>query len=141
MSSDLKVNDKRILDLKKKIETKEKQLEESKKRFAPITNCLLQLDGKTYNLHALNKEDVDYLLVKMHSMVMAAKDLDMEPETLKVSGFNLVEWETDIKARKNSNSVTEQTTALKAMKARLHELLSSDKKVELAIDDIEKSLT
>ena len=137
----MNTNDKRILDLKKKIEEKEKQLEESKKRFAPITNCLLQLDGKTHNLHALGKEEVDYLLVKVHSMVMAAKDLEIEPEALKVSGYSLIEWEADIKARKNSNSVTEQTAALKKMKAKLHELLSSDKKVELAIDDIEKSLS
>lgn len=135
-------NDKRILDLKNKIEEKEKQLEEAKKRFAPITNCLLQLDGKTYsyNLHALGRDDIDYLLVKIHSMVMAAKDLEIEPETVKISGFNLIEWETDIKAKRNSHSVAQQTANLKAMKAKLHELLSSDKKVELEIDDIEKSL-
>ena len=134
-------NDKRILDLKKKIEEKEKQQKKKKKRFSPVTNCLLNFYGKTFNLHAASKEDIDILLVTLQPMLKAAAELEIDPATIKVSGYSLTDWMTDVKAKRSTNSVAEQTAALKTMKAKLHQLLSSDKKVELEIDDIEKFLS
>jgi uncharacterized Ntn-hydrolase superfamily protein len=134
-------NDKRILDLQKKIDEKEKILEAAKKRFAPTTNCLLQMDGKSYNLHALSGEEVTLMLVRIHALVMAAKDMKLDPAEVKISGFTLNDWKADLEAKRASGNIAKETAALKAMKDKLHQLLSTDKKVELEIDDIEKSLS
>lgn len=134
-------NDNRILALQKKVDEKEKALEIAKKRFAPITNCLLQLDGKTYNLHAMAIDEVILALVRINSMIISAKELDIDPEEVKICGFSLVDWKNDLDAKRNSGNIAKETAALKEMKKKLHQLLSADKKVELEIDNIEKSLS
>ena len=46
-------NDERIMELKKTIENKRKELASKPTRFNPVTNCLLVLDKVTYNLFSI----------------------------------------------------------------------------------------
>ena len=44
-------NDDRILELKEKIEEKKQELSGKNTKFVPVTNCIIELDGMTNNLH------------------------------------------------------------------------------------------
>jgi uncharacterized membrane protein len=72
MSNEL--NDKRILDLKKKIETKKESLNKVTK-FLPITNCSIESEGNRYNIQVLSKEQLIQLLVKLNSLYLSYHDL------------------------------------------------------------------
>ena len=68
---------------------------------------------------------------------MSAKDLNID---YVVSGFNIWEWIIDIKSKLEFVSRKEEENKLKVMESKLHQLLSNEKKVELEIDEIMKSL-
>jgi len=129
-------NDQKIMELKKQIEDKKAKLIKSQK-FTPITNCSIEVDGIRYNLQVLNKEQLITLLVKLNSYRISAKDLEVE---YVISGFNVVEWIIDIKSKLDFVSRKEEENKLKVMESKLHQLLSNEKKVELEIDEIMKSL-
>lgn len=80
-----------------------------------------------------------YLLVKLNTLAISAKDLDMLNE-FKISGFNLQDWIEDIKSRIDILSRKEEERSLKVMEDKLHKLLSENKKVELELDEIESIL-
>ena len=69
-------NDETILKLKASIKEKKEALKLSQ-RFTPITNCSLELDGKRYNLHVLDKWNLTYLLVVLNSYYKSAKELEV----------------------------------------------------------------
>ena len=131
-------NDKKILDLKRKIDGKEKILSNSLK-FSPVTNCSLQLSGKHYNLHSLGKSDLTSLLVELNMYRLSMKDLEIK--SFLISGFEISEWIEDIKSKLAIDSLKEEKTALKNMKAKLESLLSDDRKKSLEIERIEKLLS
>ena len=58
-------NDDRILELKKQIEEKKTTLTKKNAKFSPETNCILILDGTTYNLNVLNNESLTFLKIKL----------------------------------------------------------------------------
>ena len=130
-------NDSRILELKKQIQKKKEELGKSS-RFSPITNCSIEIDGIRTNLNASNKEQLTFLLVKLHSYLLASADLELEP--ISISGYTLEEWITDIKSKVAVLSRKEEETKLKTMEDKLTKLLSDGKKVELELDEIESSL-
>lgn len=131
-------NDKIILTLKAEIEKKKEQLKKVSK-FSPITNCSLELDGVRFNLNAISLEQLYQIMVKVNTYKLSAEDLGIEKET-KFSGYILEDWLTDLKSRLSILGMKEEETKLKKMEQRLHELLSTDKKVELEIDAIMKDL-
>ena len=49
-------NDERVLQLKKLIETKKSEL--STQRFVPMTNCVLDMEDKKYNLNVLQEKRI-----------------------------------------------------------------------------------
>ena len=49
-------NDDRILELKEKIEKKKLELSDKNTRFVPVTNCIIELDGMTNNLHTCDSD-------------------------------------------------------------------------------------
>ena len=85
-------NDERVLQLKKIIEVKRSELKTVKK-FTPITNCILDLEGQKYNLNVLHPDDLRLLLVKVNMYLMSVKDLGIK---LEISGYNIEDWITDI---------------------------------------------
>ena len=127
-------NDNRIIELKKQIETKRKQLSEKTNRFSPETNCILEFKGTTYNLNACSAEMLTLLLVELNIYVMSAADLGISLPVL--SGYSIEMWMTDIKNKLSVLSVKQEESNLKKMEAKLDKLLSDDKKTELELDEI-----
>jgi len=129
-------NDSKIMILKKQIEDKKAKLIKSQK-FSPITNSSIELDGVRTNIQVLNKEQLTYLLVKLNSYALSAKDLEID---FIISGYYIADWITDIKSKLDFVSRKEEENKLKIMESKLHQLLSNEKKVELEIDEIMKNL-
>lgn len=127
-------NDNRIIELKKQIETKRKQLSEKTSRFSPETNCILEFKGTTYNLNICSAEMLTLLLVELNMYVMSAADLGITPPV--ISGYPIEMWMTDIKNKISVLSVKQEDSNLKKMEVKLDKLLSDDKKTELELDEI-----
>jgi len=130
-------NDKKIMELKKQIEEKKNKISKSQ-RFTPITNCSIEVDGVRYNLQVLTKDQLITLMVKLNAYAMSAKDLELDG--FVISGFEVADWITDIKSKLDFVSRKEEENKLKMMESKLHQLLSNEKKVELEIEEIMKSL-
>lgn len=127
-------NDDRILELKKQIEEKKTTLMEKNTKFSPETNCILILDGTTYNLNVLNDESLTFLKIQLYTYKMAV--IDMKITDFKISGYSLDDWIGDINKKLETHEVKQKQNELKAMEAKLDKLLSEDKKTELELDDI-----
>lgn len=130
-------NDERIMELKSQIEKKRNELSKQSKRFVPITNCLLVLDKVTYNLHVDSSE---LLLIKLNSMRLSAKDLDMDTSKIMISGYSLDDWITDVKNNLESKTYKKKKKDLDNLEKELTALLSDDKQTELKIDSLEALL-
>lgn len=131
-------NDDKILKLREQIEKKKKELKNNCVKFTPQTNCVLTLDGKTYNLNVCNKEELTLLMIKLYTYEMSANDLDIS--SLVISGFNIEWWILDIKNKLKMLEIKEETEKLKSNEELLEQLLSEDKKTELMLDEIAKTL-
>lgn len=127
-------NDNRIIELKKQIETKRKQLSEKTNRFSPETNCILEFKGTTYNINACSAEMLTLLLVELNMYIMSAADLGVALPVL--SGYPIEIWMTDIKNKISVLSVKQEESNLRKMEVKLDKLLSDDKKTELELDEI-----
>ena len=132
-------NDEKIIKLKQQIQDKRNELG-SLKKFTPITNCILELDGVTTNIQILSKEKLALLLVKLNLYKMSIENLNMSFDKIMISGYDIRDWIMDILAKIDIISYKEEEQKLKTMENKLIELLSSEKKTELAIDEIEKML-
>lgn len=131
-------NDEKIIKLKAQIEDKRKQLDKITK-FTPITNCSVEIDGTRLNIQVLSREQLIMLMIKLNSYKMSAEQLEMLGDC-NISGYNVSDWISDIKSKLEIVSYKTEENKLKAMESKLHELLSNEKKTELAIDEIEKML-
>lgn len=129
-------NDERIIELKKVIEKKREELNNMHSRFAPKTNCILQLDGETYNLN-VSTQNLTYLLVKINALIKSAESIDIPAEDVLISEFSLSEWFDDIKSKKDSVDYREKKRELSIIENKLNNLLSNDKQTELQIDNLE----
>lgn len=130
--------DNTILKLKANIASKKAELEQSKK-FAPITNCSLDIDDHRYNLHTLEQDQLIHLLVKIDSYCRSAEELDLL-EVYRISGFLATDWIEDLENKLAHVNRTTELRKLKAMEQRLTELLSGEKKVELEVAEISAML-
>lgn len=131
-------NDETILILKNKINEEKEKLTSANSKFIPFTNCSLDFRGNRYNLNTLDLSQVDYLLVELTALLMAADFLNM-PD-FSISGFPLHEWITDLQNRKEVMLIKERERKLKSNEAKLECLLSDEKKTELEISKIAESL-
>ena len=132
-------NDEKIIKLKQQIEEKRNKLG-NLKRFTPITNCILELDGITTNIQILSKEKLALLLIKLNLFKMSMENLNMSLDEIIINGYNIGDWMSDILTKIDIISYKEEEQKLKTMESKLVELLSKEKKTELAIDEIEKML-
>ena len=127
-------NDVRILELKKQIQEKKDKLSKVKK-FTPLTNMSLELDGTRYNLNVLTKEQAIHLAVKLNSYYTAAIDLGFDDQ-YQISGYPPCEWVQDLVSRIVTLSKKDEEKALATMEAKLSKMLSGEKQVELELDEI-----
>lgn len=135
---EFKNNDQKILELKKQIEEKKKQIKKVDK-FTPVTNCSIELDGIRYNIHTLNRTSAINLLVKLGALLTSAINLGLEEEYV-VSGYKVNEWLIDIKSKMENLNRIEEENKLKGLESKLDQLLSNEKKVELELGEIESML-
>jgi len=127
-------NDQRVLDLKKQI-TKKRSVIGKERRFAPITNCLIEINGARKNIQILERDELALLLVQLNSWLMSAKNLNIDNEIV-VCGYGISGWISDIRAKLESIKFREESVALKTLETKLDKLLSNEKKTELEIDEI-----
>lgn len=125
-------NDERVLQLKQIISKKKSELKEPKK-FISLTNCVLDLEGKSYNLNVLQLDALQLLLVRLNMYLISAKDLEI---SLKISGYNITEWITDIKCKIEIFEHKKKEAELKTLETKLDKMLSDEKKTELELDEI-----
>jgi hypothetical protein len=131
-------NDEVIIGLKKEIEEKKANLAKVNK-FNPVTNCNLVLDGNRYNIHASDKETLLLLIGKVSSVKMGLNK-ELPEEKLIIGGYTADEWLKDLKDKFAILNVSLEESRLKSLEKKLHNLLSTDKKVELEIDDLKKQI-
>lgn len=77
-------------------------------------------------------------MVRLNSYRMSAADLGLDK--FEISGYDLNDWITDVKARLEVIATKIEENNLKAMEAKLDKLLSEDKKTELELDSIAELL-
>ena len=132
------INDSKIITLKNQISEKRKQIDKIKK-FTPITNCSIEVDGIRSNIQVLVKEQLIALVIKLNSYVSSAKELGLLDE-YTISGYKAEDWITDIKSKLDIVSRKDEERKLKDMEEKLDRLLSNEKKTELEINEIENML-
>jgi hypothetical protein len=126
------------MELKQQIAEKKVKLE-GINRFAPVTNCSLELDGQRYNLNTLQKDQLIQLMIKVNLYLISAKDLELDGEYV-ISGYKPIEWISDMKIKLNIISKKDEERKLKAMEEKLDKLLSDEKKTELELNEIAEFL-
>lgn len=131
-------NDKAILKLKEQVKKQKEEISKIKP-FQPLTNCALDLYGTRYNLHTLSKDVLVTLMVRLNAYKMSADDLELSNEFM-IAGFKVEDWIQDLKAKYLLLGKKEEEERLKQLEAKLHKLLSEDKKIELEIDDLTKEV-
>lgn len=131
-------NDEVILGLKKEIEAKKALLAKNQK-FTPVTNCNLEFEGRRYNIHVETKESLLLLIGRLASIKTGAA-VEMPDETITIGGFSIDQWIKDMKSKYAILNVTLEEQRLKALEKKLHDLLSTDKKIELEIDDLKSQI-
>ena len=130
-------NDEVILKLKVDIEAKKSKLATVKK-FEPTTNCNLELDGRRYNLHVADQETLTLLAGKIQSYKDGLWKALQEP--LVIGGYTADEWIGDIKGKFAVLTLSTEEKRLRELEKKLHNLLSTDKKVELEIEDLKSQI-
>lgn len=131
-------NDEKVLQLKQQIEEKKKALSKIKK-FTATTNCSINFEGSQININTLQKEGLVQLYVKLNALQQSATDLGLLDD-FNISGYNISEWVEDVKNKLEALTIKQEEFKLKQMETRLTQLLSDDKKVELELEEIIKSL-
>ena len=131
MVIEMNKNDERVLQLKKLIETKKAELFIQK--FVPITNCILDMEDKKYNLNVLQEKELEFLMVKLNAYAMSADNLKID---LVISGYGVNEWLADISGKLAIITDKKKRDKLKALEAKLDKMLSDEKKTELELDEI-----
>lgn len=130
-------NDDTIMSLKKAIEEKTKLVKNV--RFVPVTNCSMSLAGERYNLHTIDGNGLMGLYIRLNALFTSAKDLDLDDDYI-IDGFKLSDWITDVKSKIEVINQRDEAKKLRDMRSQLDAMLSADKKTELELDDIKKTL-
>lgn len=131
-------NDNKVLQLKEQIRIKKEKIV-SLRKFTPITNMILDIDGKKHNINTMNLEKSMEMAILLNAKFISAKELGLE-DTYTVNGYKLYDWICDLKSRIDYLNVRQEENNLEQMEAKLDRLLSEEKKTELELDEIENLL-
>ena len=91
------INDTKIIELKKQIKEKRDKLDSTKK-FSPVTNCSIEVDGVRHNIQVLQKNQIITLMVKLNAYKISAEELELLDDYI-ISGYKVEDWITDLKTR------------------------------------------
>ena len=128
----MKENDGKILSLKTAIEGKRINLGKEP-RFIPLTKCIFILEGKTYNIHTLGLNDIDYLIIYMAIWKQAGDVCKLTP---LIQGYSANDWQQDLINRKSVIEYNEKVKELNTLQTKLDTLLSNECRTQLEIDSI-----
>lgn len=127
-------NDDRILELKKQVENKKKEIAKKNVKFVPETNLVIEINGQKTNINVLSEKDLKSLLVILNMYRMSSADLEMND--FEISGYKVDQWMNDVRAKINMKTLKNEEAELKRLEEKLDKLLSEDKKTELELDSI-----
>lgn len=127
-------NDDRILELKKQVENKKKEIAKKNVKFVPETNLIIEINGQKTNINVLSENDLKSLLVILNMYRMSSADLEMND--FEISGYKVDKWMNDVRAKINMKTLKNEEAELKRLEEKLDKLLSEDKKTELELDSI-----
>ncbi|USL89369.1 hypothetical protein vBBceHLY2_00093 [Bacillus phage vB_BceH_LY2] len=136
-------NDKLILELMKKVETKKAKIAEMElTKYRPVTHCILEWEGTKYNFNVMKYNDLKLLLLKLNAILISADDLEVyeELEDIEIQGHTIHNWINDICGKLKERDFSQEKAKLKQMEGHLDNLLSAEKKVEIKLAEIAKLL-
>ena len=137
-------NDERILELKKYIKEQKEQLK-SVSAYAYKTNKIIEFGGVKHNLNVIQKETIYEILIELGSKLSGMEVLsknygfDLASEYL-ISGYAVSDWMSDLTYQLVKLSIKDKENSLKQAEIQLDKLLSEDKKTELMLDELSKTL-
>lgn len=119
-------NDKKIFELKEKLENKKKALGK-KPEFSLKTNCMFTMFGNNYNIHTMNS-------FELNMMFNWLKQLN-NPE-LKMGDFFVKDYMTDILNTMVKLDYSLQMLNIKKLEQNLDALISAETKTSIEIDKL-----
>lgn len=124
----MNANDKKIFDLKKKLEQKKKAL--GKKPVIQFkTNCAFTLFGVCCNLHTMDEFELEMLFVWLKNL---------NPEITIHNNFKVCDYISDIKGKLAVLDYNKCIENIKDMESKLDALISSETKTSIEIEKLEK---
>lgn len=129
-------NDEQIIKLKELVDKKREEIKKIKKPTFE-TNLVLDLEGQKYNLNVLGAESLKMLKVRLNMYRLSMKDLSMN---IPISGYSVEQWLADISNKISCHEYKKHEKDLEETEKKLNALLSEDKKVELELNELAKSL-
>lgn len=121
-------NDKKIFELKKKLENRKLELGD-KPKITYKTNCVFNLFGQNYNIHAMNSVELK-LIFKMLQMIDEPK--------LELNGFAIADYLEDISNEMIKINYNLKALEIKRLETGLDELISTEGKTSIEIEKIAK---
>lgn len=123
-------NDKKIFELKKKLERKKIDL--GKKPVVQFkTNCIFSLFGVNYNLHAMNEFELGILMGWLKNL---------NPETKMNSNFTVDDYVFDISGKMILIDYNRKIKEINNLESKLDDLISSETKTSIEIDKLAKQI-
>jgi len=135
--------DNKIELLKSKVDKKKLDLEDKKSKLGKSkTNFILHLEGETYNLNTLNKEQLLFLGNKVLSYDATFAHLEQNGWNVdyEFSGYHLRDWIDDIILKGLLIDIKDEEKQLKQMERTLESKLSEEYKINKELEEMEEFL-
>lgn len=131
-------NDDKILEIRSKIEAKEKLINSDECiKFKPKTSCRFELRGVSYNINTLSPEQ---LLVLSYDLAILRDFVESQGllDSFTIDTFKIADLLSDCENKCAQKALQIEKRKLAQLQIELDSLLLNDKKTELRLSDIEK---
>lgn len=134
-------NDNKIVQLKKVVAQKRKELGDEPK-FRPITTCQFKIDLTfNTNIHTLtNVQSLNNALMYLGLYEIAAEKSGLSADDVQINGFSISDWRRDIESKKSLVEYQVKKQELSNLESKLDGMLSEARKTAISLDEIEELL-
>jgi hypothetical protein len=134
-------NDNKIVQLKKIVAQKRKELGDEPK-FRPITTCQFKIDLTfNTNIHALNSvQSLNNALMYLGLYELAAEKAGLSADEVQINGFSISDWKKDIESKKSLIEYQTKKQELSNLEGKLDGMLSEAQKTAISLDEIAELL-
>lgn len=134
-------NDNKIVQLKKVVAQKRKELGDEPK-FRPITTCQFKIDLTfNTNIHALNSvQSLNNALMYLGLYELAAEKAGLSADEAQINGFSISDWRKDIESKKSLIEYQTKKQELSNLEGKLDGMLSEAQKTAISLDEIAELL-